>query len=196
MLTRFATRATFVSDSNVVSWTREMFLKIFRNISCVRAARNGVAAFRQGRATSQDTMCPRFAGAWHPVAKIILAIFAVLQHVEWRRVCDRATVSLMRYHRRWIEWRQHIADVIMFLKCWLVLPRAQHFVADTNLKCFWKSSETFFVSTRLATMLPRFATDGQHRQDTMLPPQCVLVLPGPFISITLVFCSSEFMQPN
>ena len=35
-----------------------MFLKIFRNISCVRAARNGVvASFYHGRATSrQDTM--------------------------------------------------------------------------------------------------------------------------------------------
>ena len=33
-----------------------MFLKIFRNISCVRAARNNVATFWYGRATSQDTM--------------------------------------------------------------------------------------------------------------------------------------------
>ena len=36
-----------------------MFLKIFRNISCVRGARNNVAAFCHGRpATSQDTMLP------------------------------------------------------------------------------------------------------------------------------------------
>ena len=58
MLTCFATRATFVSDTNFVSWTCEMFLKILRNISCVRAARNNVVAFCQGRATSQDTMLP------------------------------------------------------------------------------------------------------------------------------------------
>ena len=34
----------------------EMFLKIFRNISCVSTARNNVAAFCHGRATLQDTM--------------------------------------------------------------------------------------------------------------------------------------------
>ena len=43
MLTRFATRATLVSDTNFVSWTQKMFLKIFRNISCFRTARNNVA---------------------------------------------------------------------------------------------------------------------------------------------------------
>ena len=50
MLPRIAARATFVS------WTQKMFLKIFRNISCVRAARNNVASFCHGRATSQGTM--------------------------------------------------------------------------------------------------------------------------------------------
>ena len=35
-----------------------MFLKIFRNISCVRAARNNVATICHGRATSQDTKLP------------------------------------------------------------------------------------------------------------------------------------------
>ena len=66
MLTRFVTRATFVSDTNFVSWTPKMFLKIFRNISCVCAALNNVAAFCHGRATSQDgnvsTRCPRCPG--------------------------------------------------------------------------------------------------------------------------------------
>ena len=57
MLTRFATRATFVADTNFVPWTQNV-LKIFRNISCARAARNNVAAFWHGRATSQDTMLP------------------------------------------------------------------------------------------------------------------------------------------
>ena len=38
MLTRFATRATFVADTNFVSWTQEMFLKVFTN-NCVHAAR-------------------------------------------------------------------------------------------------------------------------------------------------------------
>ena len=58
MCPRFATHATFVADTNFVSWTHKMFLNIFRNISCVRAARNTVATFCHGRATSQDTMCP------------------------------------------------------------------------------------------------------------------------------------------
>ena len=47
-LTRFATRATFVSDTNLVSWTHKMLLKIFRNICCVRAPRNNVAHFATG----------------------------------------------------------------------------------------------------------------------------------------------------
>ena len=37
---------------------KKLFLEIFRNISCVRAARNNVAAFCHGRATSKDTMLP------------------------------------------------------------------------------------------------------------------------------------------
>ena len=56
MLTRFATRATFVAYTNFVSWTQKLFLKISRD----RAARNNVAAFCHGRATSQDTLlCAR-----------------------------------------------------------------------------------------------------------------------------------------
>ena len=61
----------------------------------------------------------------------------------------------------------NIADVIMFPKCWLVLPRAQHLCRTQILcptQCFWKSSETFAVSALRATMLPRFATGGQHRR--------------------------------
>ena len=57
----------------------------------------------------------------------------------------------------------NIADVIMSLKCWLVLSRAQH-LWRTQKKPFWKSSETFLVFARRATMLPCFATDGQHRR--------------------------------
>ena len=38
------------------------------------------------------------------------------------------------------------------------------FVPRTKTKCFWKSSETFFASAWRATMLPRFAMDGQHRK--------------------------------
>ena len=55
MLTRFATRATFVADTNL---DKKMFLKISRNISCVRAACNNVAAFCHEGATSSDTMLP------------------------------------------------------------------------------------------------------------------------------------------
>ena len=55
----------------------------------------------------------------------------------------------------------HIADVIMFPKCVLILPRAQY-LCPGHKRCFWKSS--FLVSTLCATMLPCFATDGQHRR--------------------------------
>ena len=51
-------RAQHLSDTHFVSWTHKMFLRIFRNICCVRAARNNVVAFCRGRATSQDTMLP------------------------------------------------------------------------------------------------------------------------------------------
>ena len=62
----------------------------------------------------------------------------------------------------------NVADVIMFTKCLFVLPRAQHLcptqmLCPGHMKCLWKSSETFLVSGRRATMLLRFATDGQHR---------------------------------
>ena len=63
----------------------------------------------------------------------------------------------------------NIADVILFPKCVLVLPSAQHLCPTQILcpghkKCFWKSSETFLVSRRHAAMLPCFATDRQHRR--------------------------------
>ena len=54
-----------VEDTNFVSWTQRMFLKIVRNISCVRAtmlprlARTGNIAGHNAAAT----MCSRFAGA-------------------------------------------------------------------------------------------------------------------------------------
>ena len=50
-VTSFATRAAFVT-------AQKMLLKIFGSVSCVRAARNNVAAFSHRRATSQDTMLP------------------------------------------------------------------------------------------------------------------------------------------
>ena len=62
-----------------------------------------------------------------------------------------------------------IAGMIMFPKCWFVLPRARHLwrtriLCPGQKKCFWKSPETFLVSARHAKILPRFATDGQHRR--------------------------------
>ena len=59
--------------------------------------------------------------------------------------------------------RDNIAHVIMFPKCCLVLPRAQHLWRTQILcpghkkKCLWKSSETFLASARCATTCPRFA---------------------------------------
>ena len=40
----------------------------------------------------------------------------------------------------------------------------RHKFCAGHKKCFWKSSETFLVSARRATMSPRFATSGQHRR--------------------------------
>ena len=86
----------------------------------------------------------------------------------------------------------NIADMIMFPKCVLVSPRTQHLCLTQILcpghqKCFWKSSETFLVSAWHATMLPCFATDGQHRR-TQCCHHSVLVLPGPYR------CALDFQQ--
>ena len=67
----------------------------------------------------------------------------------------------------------NIADVSMFPRCWLVLPRAQH-VWRTQ-KCFWKSSGTFPVSARRATIischvLPRTSTILRH--NNVAPTTC------------------------
>ena len=69
MCPRFATRATFVSDTNFVSWTQRTFLKMFRNISCVRrrgAQQCCLVLPRTGNIAGHNvaaTMCPRFARA-------------------------------------------------------------------------------------------------------------------------------------
>ena len=39
-----------------------------------------------------------------------------------------------------------------------------HILCPGHITCFWKSSETFVVFARRATMLPRFATGRQHRR--------------------------------
>ena len=49
-------REQHLRRTNFVSWTPKNVYEIFRNISCVRAARNNVAVFCHERATSQDTM--------------------------------------------------------------------------------------------------------------------------------------------
>ena len=55
----------------------------------------------------------------------------------------------------------HIADVNMFPKCWLIFPCMQH--CGRHKKYFWKSSETFLVSAWHATKLPCLCQlDGQH----------------------------------
>ena len=58
MPTRFATCTTFVVDTNFVSWIQKVFLKIFRNISCVRTTCNNVTTFCHRRTTLWDTMLP------------------------------------------------------------------------------------------------------------------------------------------
>ena len=56
------------------------------------------------------------------------------------------------------SWRVHVTQMLTRF-----VTRAK-FVSWTQKKCFWKPSETFLVSARRATMLPRFATNGQHRR--------------------------------
>ena len=92
MVTRFATRATFVSDTNLVSWTHKMFLKIFRNICCVRRApRNNVAHFTTG-GHHRRTQCCRhnvssFCQGFRGSTYIILAdgrdVF-ILRSILWQ----------------------------------------------------------------------------------------------------------------
>ena len=64
----------------------------------------------------------------------------------------------------------NIADVIMSVSQILTRFATHATFVPTQILCpghktfFWKSSETFLVSARRATMLPRLATDGQHRR--------------------------------
>ena len=96
----------FVSDTNSVSWAQEMFLKIFRNISCVRAARNSVASFCHGRATSQDVAptMPRFVRASLQFVARPLCLGRSVMHCELCAVSGRtlsftcAVVSNMAHY--------------------------------------------------------------------------------------------------
>ena len=82
-------------------------------------------------------------------------------------------------------WRQHCWRVIMFPKRVLVLPRAQHLCPTQILcpghkNCSWKSSEKFLCVRRAArNNAASFCHGRATSQETMFPPQCVLVLPGP-----------------
>ena len=73
-LGRFATHATFVCDTNFLSWTHKMFREIFRNISvsCVRRRATMLSRLvpRTGNIALDtqyvaDKTCRRFAGALH-----------------------------------------------------------------------------------------------------------------------------------
>ena len=55
---------------------------------------------------------------------------------------------------------RNIAVVIM----WVYSFCHTRNICGGHKKCFWKSSETFLVSARRATLLPRFATGEQHRR--------------------------------
>ena len=92
-------------------------------------------------------------------------------HMEAAQMCARSTESRpMLNSLRGRKTRTHcggnIASVIMFPKCWLVVPRAQHL-------CPWH------ILANVAAFCHRQATS----QDAMLPPQCVLVLPGPYFAL-------------
>ena len=88
------------------------------------------------------------------------------------RVCGMA-VDMFRRVKRAGKTRTHcggnIADVTAcfpnvdsFCHARNICGRHEFCVLDAK-KCFWKSSQTFLVSARRATMLPRFATDRQNR---------------------------------
>ena len=69
----------------------------------------------------------------------------------------------------------NIANVVMFPKCWLVLPRTQHCGGH---KC--PVLDTKNVSPRAArNNVAAFCYGRATSYDTILLSQCVLVLPGP-----------------
>ena len=79
--------------------------------------------------------------------------------------------------------RTHCGTTFLTWPCSQTLTRIvtrATFVGETHSvpgqKCLWKSSETFLVSARRATMLPRFATDGKNRRTQScrhnVPPFC------------------------
>ena len=77
--------------------------------------------------------------------------------------------------------RGNIANVIMFRKCWVAFHSRNNYLCTghekmfhTHFLCPLGVQQCRYVSSRTATSL-----------DTMLPPQCVLVLPGP--KLKLVF---------
>ena len=91
---------------------------------------------------------------------------ATSYHCKLALQVDQCNTALRGWQNEDTLWRQHCWRDHVSHMCPRFATRAT-FVSDTILcpghkKCFWKSSETFLVSARRATMLPRFATDGQH----------------------------------
>ena len=80
---------------NFVVWTQKMFLINFRNISCVRAARNDVAAFWREAATSEDTMLPPQCARVFPGPNSIRAEYIYQPEVGLIRGLTVALVSTL-----------------------------------------------------------------------------------------------------
>ena len=95
-----------------------------------------------------------------------------LHHVAHSRSLDSARkIQLASISPRYSQGPAKRGCIVAAtLVTWLCFSNVDSFCHARNIrgghkrKCFWQSSETFFVSARRATMLPRFATDGQHRR--------------------------------
>ena len=104
------------------------------------------------------------------------AVTSILSQRLLHKMTNSRAVFIARIHVRWTSKRSektpypakrgHIAAATLLT--WSCFPNVGSFCHARNIcvrhTCFWKSSEIFVVSARRATMLPRFAPDGQHRR--------------------------------
>ena len=120
----------------------------------------------------------------------------ILGKSKWRPFEGAAEKAWERYRSACLRGWQN-EDTLWWQHCWrdhvsqMLTHFATHatFLSDTNLcsghmKCFWKSSAHNSVAT--------FCHGQATSQDTMLPLQCVPVLPGPYSCMDNKLCGQIF----
>ena len=92
----------------------KMFLKIFRNTSCVRAARNNVTAFCHGRATWQDTMLPPQVSSF---ARTLVHGRVILSDLSYSATVPQ-WLRGPQFEYQVVEWPQRFATHRVYLQSW------------------------------------------------------------------------------